>query len=111
MTLNVYRHTRSFPRDEQYGLTAQLRRASLSIGANLAEGCGRRSDGELARFILIATGSASELDYELLLARDLDYLDEAAYGSLFAGLEEVRRMMTALHQTVYRGSRSRAPLG
>ena len=71
LTLTVYRITADFPRQEQYGLTSQLRRASSSIPANLAEGCGRNSDAEFIRFCTIAAGSASELEYHLLLAHDL----------------------------------------
>jgi four helix bundle protein len=71
LTLAVYQITASFPREELYGLTAQLRRAGSSIAANLAEGCGRNGDAELARFCSMAMGSASELEYHLLLARDL----------------------------------------
>ena len=72
LTLAIYRVTVTFPRQELYGLTTQLRRASSSIAANLAEGCGRNSDAEFARFCSIAMGSASELEYHLLLARDLN---------------------------------------
>ena len=74
LTLEIYRATASFPRAETYGLTSQIRRASSSICANLAEGCGRGGDAELARFCGIARGSASELEYHLLLARDLHLL-------------------------------------
>jgi four helix bundle protein len=70
LTLAVYKLTASFPREETYGLSAQIRRASSSISANLAEGCGRNGDAELARYCSIASGSASELEYHLLLARD-----------------------------------------
>jgi four helix bundle protein len=72
LTLAVYRITASFPREELYGLTSQLRGSSSSISAHRAEGCGRNGDAELARFGSIAMGSASELDYRLLLARDLE---------------------------------------
>lgn len=89
LTLDLYRVTRTFPKEELYGLTSQIRRAAASIGANLAEGCGRRSDGEFARYLLIAMGSASELSYHLLLARDLDYLQEADFVRLDECLEEV----------------------
>lgn len=71
LTLLVYQATGSFPREEMYGLTSQLRRAAASVPANLAEGCGRNGDAEFARFCFIAMGSASELDYHMILARDL----------------------------------------
>ncbi len=67
LTLELYRLSQGFPREEVYGITSQLRRAAVSIGANLAEGCGRRGSAELARFVRVALGSASELDYHLLL--------------------------------------------
>ena len=72
LTLEVYRSTATFPREELYGLTSQIRRASSSIPANIAEGCGRNSPNELRRFLEIAMGAASELEYHLLLARDLN---------------------------------------
>ena len=75
LTLDLYRVSQAFPREEIYGVTSQLRRAAVSIGANLAEGCGRRTSTELAKFVRIATGSASELDYHLLLSRDLGFIN------------------------------------
>ena len=75
LTLELYRVSRGFPREEMYGVTNQLRRAAASIGANLAEGCGRRTSTELARFVRIAMGSASELDYHLLLSHDLGFMN------------------------------------
>ena len=98
LTLAVYRLTATFPRDELYGLTTQLRRSSSSIAANLAEGCGRNGDAELARFCAIAMGSASELEYHLLLARDLDLLKGADYTTLADQTTEVKRMLTGLQQ-------------
>jgi len=86
----VYRLTATFPRDERYGLTSQLRRSSSSIAANLAEGCGRNGDAELARFCSIAMGSASELEYHLLLARDLNLVDTADYAALAKQTSEVK---------------------
>ena len=96
LTLALYLVTRSFPKDELYGIVSQIRRAAASIGANLAEGCGRRADGEFARFVTIAMGSASELTYHLLLARDLKYLKEIDYVRLDEQVAEVRRMLTSL---------------
>jgi four helix bundle protein len=100
VTLDLYRTTRSFPQSELYGLTTQIRRAAASIGANLAEGCGRHTDPEMGRFLQIAMGSASELDYHLLLAKDLGLLKPADYERLSANLEEVRRMLTSLTKRV-----------
>ena len=96
LTLALYRVTKVFPKDELFGETSQIRRAAASIGANIAEGCGRRSDGELGRFLLIAMGSASELSYHLLLARDLGFLKEPDFIRLDNELAEVRRMLTTL---------------
>jgi four helix bundle protein len=98
MTVAVYERTRTFPREELYGLTSQLRRSAASIGANIAEGCGRRSDGEMARFLQIARGSASEIEYHILLARDLGYLPDEEFHRLSSQADEVQRMLTALIQ-------------
>ena len=100
LTLELYQTTHPFPKEEMYGITSQIRRAAASIGANLAEGCGRRTDGEFGRFLLIAMGSASELTYHLLLARDLKLLKEADYVRLDGQLAEVRRMLTSLTMKV-----------
>jgi four helix bundle protein len=98
LTLAVYQVTARFPREETYGLTSQIRRASSSICANLAEGCGRNGDAELARFCSIARGSASELEYHLLLARDLHLLEASDHEKLANEATEVKRMLTALIQ-------------
>ena len=98
LTLAVYQSTSDFPREERYGLTSQLRRCSASIPANLAEGCGRNGDAELARFCSIAMGSASELEYHLLLARDLKLLKPKDYQELDQRTIELKRMLTALIQ-------------
>ena len=102
LTLTVYQSTRTFPKDEIYGLTSQIRRAAASIGANIAEGCGRRSDPELRRFVQIARGSANELEYHLLLARDLRFLTPEEYGELEARILEIQRMLAALSQRLQR---------
>ena len=100
LTLDVYRATSGFPREELYGLTSQMRRCSASIGANIAEGCGKRGNGEFQRYLQIASGSASELAYHLLLARDLRFLADSSYEHLSKDLSEMRRMLTALLQKV-----------
>ena len=100
LTLSIYKSTVVFPRDERFGLTSQMRRCSASIGANIAEGCGKRGNGEFQRFLQIASGSASELDYHLLLARDLGFLPDNDYKKLFQDLMQMRRMLTSLLQKV-----------
>jgi four helix bundle protein len=96
LTLGVYRKSRTLPDEEMYGLTSQLRRAAASIGANIAEGCGRRSDAEMRRFLQIARGSANELEYHLLLAKDLHFLSAPDFEDLTARVVEVQRMLTSL---------------
>ncbi len=96
LTLAIYQNTRKFPRDEIYGLTSQTRRAAASIGANIAEGCGRRSDPEMKRFVQIARGSASELEYHLLLAKDLQFLTVEEFADLETRVFEIQRMLAAL---------------
>jgi four helix bundle protein len=96
LTLEVYDATRAFPKEEMYGLRSQLRSASSSIGMNIAEGCGRRGDAEFRRFLHFSMGSASELEYELLLARDLKMLTEAQHKNLEKNVIEVKRMMASL---------------
>jgi four helix bundle protein len=109
LTVLVYKLTRAFPRDEVYGLTSQVRRSAASIGANIAEGCGRRSDGEMARFLQIARGSASETEYHLLLAKDLGFLQEGDFRAAEESVVAVQRMLTALVQKVQpRGRKSKA---
>ena len=98
LTLAIYQVTSQFPREEVYGLTAQLRRSSASIAANLAEGCGRDGDAELARFCSIALGSASELEYHLLLAKELNLLEPNQHERLQNQTTEVKRMLTVFIQ-------------
>lgn len=94
--LAIYRASASFPTDEQFGLTSQLRRAAVSVPANIAEGTLRSSDADFARFLHIALGSAGEVDYYLLLARDLKFIDPDKHSTLDASLQEVKRMLAAL---------------
>jgi four helix bundle protein len=100
LTLRLYKATERFPRTELFTLTSQIRRAASSIGANLAEGCGRAGDGDLHRYISIAIGSSSELDYHLLLARDLGYLTVPIAAELREEYGEVSRMLKGLLQAV-----------
>ncbi len=100
LTLKIYQATSSFPAHELYSLTSQLRRAIVSVPTNIAEGCGRDTDPELARFIDIAAGSASEVDYLLLLAKELSYLEKESYRNLFDELTIVRKMLTSLNKTI-----------
>jgi four helix bundle protein len=100
LTLDVYASSKAFPRDEIYGLTSQMRRASASIGMNIAEGCCRKGNVEMGRFLQIAMGSASEVEYQLLLAHDLDYLQNSEYERLSAQAVEVKRMLSSLMQKV-----------
>jgi len=96
LTLALYKVTRDFPRDERFGLTAQARRAAASVPANLAEGCGRRTAADFGRFVQIALGSASELEYHLVLAADLGFLPPDEYAALDTCTTEVKRMLTGL---------------
>ena len=98
LTLEVYKATATFPRDEVHGLTSQLRRAAASVPANIAEGCGRGSDLDLARFLQISMGSASEVQYHLLLAHDLGFLGDEDHCRLDDGVTQVKRMLTTFMQ-------------
>ena len=93
LTLGVYAASSQFPKSEIYGLTSQMRRAAASIPANIAEGCGKDGDADFARYLQIAMGSASELDYHLLLAHDLGFLCDTDYAALDEKTQEVKRML------------------
>ena len=96
--LDVYRHSKGFPADERFGLTAQLRRAAVSVASNIAEGCGRDTERGLARYLTIAAGSVSEAEYPLLLARDLGYLPADDHPRLDAQANEVKKMLNGFLQ-------------
>ena len=96
LTPASYRVTDAFPKAETYGLTIQIRRCAASVAANIAEGCGKRGNGEFQRFLNIACGSASELEYHFLLARDLAFLSAVDYQKLNHGVVEVKRMLASL---------------
>lgn len=99
--LSIYKNTKSFPKDELFGITSQLRRAATSIPINIAEGCGRRSDTEFAHFLNIAAGSASEVEEELLLSHDLDYIDKTSYQKLDKEVNDIKAMLNKLIETLH----------
>ena len=103
LVLKVYQATKSFPDDERYGITSQLRRAASSIPTNLAEGAGRGSQKEMAQFAQIAAGSASEVEYLIQLSTELGYLEEQSAGSLSENVQEIRKMLSALISTLRKG--------
>lgn len=96
VVLSIYTITSAFPKEEQYMLVQQMRKAAYSIPMNIAEGCGRNSQPDLAHFLNMALGSINELNYQLLLARDLNYLKPAEYEMITESLGEVRAMMLSL---------------
>ena len=102
-TLVVYTTTRAFPRDEIYGLTSQIRRCAVSVPSNIVEGCGRGSNPELVKFLHYALGSANELEYQLLLSRDLGYVAADAHSSLATNVLEIKRMLAALIVKIKQG--------
>lgn len=95
LTLEIYRAAQQFPKEEMWGLTSQLRRAVASIPTNIAEGCGRRTNAELANFLNIASGSASEVEYEILLAKEVGYISTEQYESWTREISELRSMLAA----------------
>lgn len=96
--LVLYDITSHFPPEEKYGLVSQMRRAAVSIPANIAEGSAKNSDAEFGRFTTIAAGSAAELDYYLLLSRDLKFITDEQYATLSSRLDEIRRMLNSFIQ-------------
>ena len=109
LTLRIYRETSRWPKYELFGLTSQSRRAAVSIPANIAEGCGKNSDAELARYARDSLGSASELSYDLILAHDLGYTSTNTRDGLQADLSEVRRMLASLERVSAAAAESAAP--
>lgn len=100
LTLSIYEFTSSFPKEELYGLTSQMRRSSSSVPSNIAEGCGRNSQPQFARFLNFAFGSASELEYQIILSKDLGFIDEDGFNKLLERVIEIKRMLTSLIQQV-----------
>jgi four helix bundle protein len=106
LVTDIYKRSEQFPKEERYGLTGQIRRAAVSIPANLAEGAGRRSKKEFAYFLSNSQGSASELETELIIANRLGYLDETTFARLIGQLERIGRLITGLMRHLSSGSRS-----
>ena len=102
LVLNVYKATETFPKEEKFGLTSQIRRSAVSIPANIAEGAARNSSKEFAYFVSTAQGSASELETELIIAHRLGYLSETSFSKLLAELERIGRMITGLNRRLRR---------
>ena len=100
LAVQIYKVTESFPASEVYGLTSQLRRAGVSIPTNLAEGCGRSSDADLARFVVMAMGSASEVEYLFLLSHELQLIGEETNNDLESKIVEIKKMLASLIKTI-----------
>ena len=100
VVLAVYKATSSFPANERYGLSVQLRRSTSSVATNLAEGCGRSTAGSFGAFVEIAFASANEAEYQMLLSRDLGLIKDETYNSLSRDIVEVKRMLAKLHRTL-----------
>ncbi len=96
LALNIFITSKAFPKEEQFGITSQIRRAALSIPTNIAEGCGRGSDSDFARFIQIALGSASEVEYLILFCKELSFINENSYLEFSKNIVEIKKSLTAL---------------
>jgi len=100
LTVAIYKITETFPKDELYGLTSQIRRASVSVPSNIAEGCSREGKSEFVQFLKIALGSANELEYQIFLSRDLKFITDEVHNGLNEQIDHVRRMLVALIKKV-----------
>ena len=103
LALEIYKTVTEFPKDETFGLISQMRRAAYSIPMNLAEGAARNSSGESSQFVNNALSSCEELRYQLLLARDLDYLQNEEYERLAKSYEEIKKMLSGLYKRLKHG--------
>lgn len=101
LTTEIYAATKRFPHDEQYGLVSQLRRAAVSVTSNIAEGSGRYSEGEFLQFLSQARGSALEVETQLLIARELHYLDAGSARNLLRSVDEISRMLSGLRSSIH----------
>lgn len=104
LVLQIYRLTAAFPAEERYGLTSQVRRAAVSVPANIAEGSKRRQARDYARFLNISLSSLAEVEYLVILSKELGYLAEADSASLSSEIEHVARMLNSLHAKVEGGA-------
>jgi len=95
LALEIYKLTAKFPKEENYGLSSQIRRAAVSIPTNIAEGCGRGSVKELKQFLRISMGSASEVEYQILLSYELRYMDRKTYDELSSDIQEIKKMLSS----------------
>ncbi|MBX3009243.1 MAG: four helix bundle protein [Melioribacteraceae bacterium] len=100
-TLKIYKITSLFPQEERYGVTSQLRRAAASIPTNIAEGCGKHTEKDFARYISIAAGSTSEAEYLLILSKDLKYLDDSLSNEMINEITEIKKMLNVLLIKIY----------
>ena len=96
----IYQVSKSFPKTEQFGITSQIRRASLSIPTNIVEGCSRNSEKEFAHFLSISAGSAAEVEYLLEFSKEIDLLPKPEFDKLNTLIVEVRKMLNSLHRTI-----------
>ena len=96
MVLDIYKTSRDFPKDELFGLTSQMKRSSSSIPTNIAEGCGRNSDKDFCRFLYIAFGSANELEYQIILSIDLQFIKIENGKKILFQVEEIKKMLNGL---------------
>ena len=109
LTLAVYRGTNAFPKHELYSLASQMQRSSSSVPTNIVEGCARSSKAEFLKFLFYAQGSLHELEYQLLLARDLGYLPSDQYDGLVSDAIELKRMLAGLIVTLRRPRPNQSP--
>ena len=100
ITVDIYKITQQFPSEELYGLTSQMRRSAASVPTNIAEGCGRNTDPDLAKFLTIAMGSASELEYQLILAKDLKLVQPDEYQDIMENLIASKKMLNTFLKKV-----------
>lgn len=99
-TLRIYKLTNTFPKEELYNLVSQMRRSASSIPTNIAEGCGRNSDKDFLRFLYFAYGSANEIEYQLILSKDLKFIDSETGKIFLSEVEEIKKMLNSLIQKI-----------